>query len=625
MAQIKARRPEASVAAQLIDVTDQTGGINLRVSPTLIPSDQTKTCRNWALSEQGALLTMLGHTQFSSASFGAGRAQGGARVYLSSHTFILLAHNSTLYKVSDAGVGSTVTPTVLSTRQVFFPYDRDIVAYLDGSTTIQKSTDGSTWTKFGILAPTTCVTPSTLSSGVASSGEYEFAFSFKDRSLSYESNISSGSTITLTGTTGAFHLVAGSSLSNDPQVDAYVWYGRDVTAGETVFRKISSGTASTFRVTDTNWTANDEAPTNHDVLSKGLFGVVWKNRWWIVDPDVKNRLHFSELFLPQAFPALFYIDIPFERGDAITAISQLGDVLVVFGQSKVYLIIGQTSLDFEVRPSAGSIAGCLGPRAVAQVEQGIVHASGEGVHIFDGATDRLLSHNIEVGYRDYISNLGSAELEKTPVVYESRHKQLRVGVSRAYPTGVSGEWILNLDRTRQGNNEAWSQSGRAVGGYIHFDGAETQTARFGELVTWSDTNGLLFKESTGTSANSSNITAETEGPTLALGMHRARAIEMHGEYEPQDGQYSIEPLVDGVSQGTYAIETGAGLSVYGTATYGSGTYGAAGRRKWYQILPLTAEGRTLSLRQTYTGQSRFRSFTYAAVIRPERQPRTFSE
>lgn len=605
-----------------MEVTDQTGGINLRVSPTLIEADQARQCRNYSLEEPGALIVNLGYTQYSSASVGTGRGQGGQRVYLSSHTFTLFAHNSTVYLVSDAGVASTVL-SGLSTRQVFFPYDRDMVVALDGVNRPQKSTDGSAWSNFGIDAPLAGPTASTLSSGACSSGEYAFGYTYKDRSLSYESNLSSASTITLTGTTGAFHLAA--VASTDAQVDAYVWYGRDISAGETIYRKISSGAPSTFRVTDTNWTANDEAPTNHNVLAKGLFGIIWKNRWWIVDPDVTNRLRFSELFLPQAFPELFYIDIPFERGDAIKAVSQLGDVLAVWGQSKAYLIIGQTSLDFEVRPSAGAIGGCLGPRAWAQVEQGIVHASAEGIHVFDGASDKLLTHDIDVAWRDYVANTLGAELDKTPMVYESRHKTLRVGVSRAYPTGEAGEWKLNLDRTRQGGKEAWAQSGRNIGGYIHMDGAETQTHRSGELLSWSDTTGLLFKESTGASANSSNVTAEYEGPTLSLGLHVARVLEMHGEYEPNDGAFSIEPLVDGVSQGTFSLNIGAGLSLYDDAEYDTDVYDSVERRKWYQILPLGSEGRTLTLKHTYTGQSRFRSFTYAAMLLPESKTRSFSE
>jgi hypothetical protein len=602
-----------------------TGGVHLNVSPTLMAPDQSQQALNWSLEEPGALIMRQGHQRFSTASLGAGRMQGGQRVYLSSHTFTLVAHNSTVYLVSDAGVFSTAV-SGFSTRQIFFPYDRDMVVVLDGVNRPRKSTDGVAWSNFGITAPATCVTASTLSSGVCSSGEYEFAFSFKDRSLSYESNISTGSTVTLTGSSGAFHLTAGSSLGNDAQVDAFVWYGRDVSAGETVFRKISSGTASTFRVTDTNWTANDEAPTNHDVLSKASFARVWKNRWWFVDPDVTNRLRFSELFLPQAVPELFYIDIPFERGDGIAAIEALGDVLVVWGQSRPFLIIGQTSLDFEVRPSAGGIAGALGPRATALVEQGIVHASAEGVHIFDGATDKLLTHPIEPAYRDAITHTDGAELQKTPVVYESRRKCVRVALPRIYPYAEPGEWELNLDRTRQSKGgEAWVPTDRTIGGYIHYDGNEPTAGNRGELITWSDTVGILFKESTGTSANSSAMTATYKGPGLALGLHRANVIDLHVEYEPHGGALTCETLVDGISQGARNIAIGTGIAAWGSGVWGTFLWGGSGRRKGYQMLPLGAEGRTVEQIFTYSGTERMRLYTYAVTVLPETKPSELTE
>jgi hypothetical protein len=624
MPSIKSRKPRVAKTPQLVQVQDTTGGVQLHVAPTLIQPDESQQCLNWSLEEPGALLSRLGYVRFSSASFGAGRGQGGHRVYLSSHTFTLFAHNSTLYKVSDAGVGSTVL-SGLSTNQVFFPHDRDIVAVLDGSSNTKKSTDGTTWTKFGIEAPSTAPVASTLSSGGCSSGEYAFAVSFKDRELSYESNISSGSTVYLTGSTGAFHLTAGSSLGNDAQVDAYVWYGRDISAGETVFRKISSGTASTFRVTDTNWTANDEAPTNHDVLGKASFARVWKNRWWFVDPDVKHRIHFSELFLPQAVPATYYIDIPFENGDGIAAVEALGDVLVVWGQSKPFLIIGQTSLDFEVRPSAGGVSGALGPRATAVVEQGIVHASADGVYIFDGATDKLLTYPIETAYRDAITHTGGAELQKTALVYESRRKCIRVALNRIYPYSDPGEWELNLDRTRQGQREAWAPTDRPIGGYIHFDGNEPTAGLRGELISWSDTNGILWKESTGATANSSNLTATYKGPALALGLHRANVIDLHVEYEPHAGSLTSETFVDGQSQGARSLNIGAAISVWGTAVWGTATWGGSGRRKGYQMLPLGAEGRTVEQVFSYSGTERMRLFTYGVTVLPETKPSEFSE
>jgi hypothetical protein len=627
MPSLKTRRPESAKAYQIIEVPDLTGGQDVRRSPTLLEPEQAQEMRNVSIGTPGEWTVRAGYTQYSTGNLGSGRAQGGQRVYLSSHTFTLVAWGQGVY-LGDSTLTSTSTPVLssLSTNQVYFPYDRDIVVALDGSSNGQrKSTNGSSWTRFGIEAPSTCVTASTLSSGSCSSGEYEFAFSFKDRDLSYESNISTGSTVTLSGTTGAFHLVAGSSIGNDAQVDAYVWYGRDITAGETVFRKISSGTASTFRVTDTSWTlTGDEAPTNHDVPPVAEFGTPWKNRWWLKSATVGNRLHFSELFLPQAFPATFYIDIPFERGDSITAIVPLGDVLVVFGQSKAYLVIGQTSLDFEVRPSAGAIYGVLGNRAWAVVEQGIIRASAEGVAIFNGAEDRYLSLDIEPAWRDYVSGASQADLARTPMVYEFKAKELRVAVTRVYPRATPGEWIINLDRTRQGT-PAWTNTDRSIGGYIHFDGNEAAAGSRGELLSWESTAGRLFKESTGTSANSSNMVAEYTGPGLAMGLHIARVIDGHLEYEPNDGAFATETEIDGVSQGVVSHTIGAGLALYDVAQYDVDGYAGAGRRKLHWNLPLGAEGRVIVHKQTYTGQSKFRMFTVAYGIRPERRMRDFTE
>ena len=620
---LKSRSPFVARTPQLVEVPDMTGGVNLRVSPTLLESDQAVTLRNWTLEEPGALKVRLGHTRFGSANFGSGRAQGGHRVYLSSHVFTLVAHNSTVYLVTDGGVAST-TISGFSTNQIYFPHDRDLVVVLDGSTTrTKKSTDGSAWSHFGIDAPSSAAAVSTTSGGSISSGEYAIAYSYKNRALAYESNIAPASTITLSASTGAFSVTA--SPSTDSQVDAYVWYGKDITAGETVFRKISSGSSAAITITSTAWSANPEAPTNHDVLPNGVYGVVWKNRWWIVDSDQGNRIHFSELFLPQAFPALFYIDIPFTNGDSITAVVPLGDVLYVFGQSGAFAIIGQTSLDFEVRPSAGVISGALGFRAATVLEQGVVHASAEGVHIFDGATDRLLTNNIEPAWRDFISNTGAGELARTPLVYEFRRKCLRVAVTREYPYGTAGEWELNLQRSRTAGGEAWCHTNRNIGGYISLDGAEQTAGQRGELLSWSDTTGLLFKESTGTTANSSNMVAVYEGPTLSLGKHVARVLDLHVEYEPHAGSLTHETLIDTVSQGARTFNIGSALAKWGSVVWGAFRWGGTGRRKAYAELPLTAEGRNIAQRFTYSGAEQFRFFNYAHTIRPESKPRRFSE
>jgi hypothetical protein len=623
-------------AYQILPVVGPSAGVDLRTSPTLLAADRARTLVNYSLAEPGALVVRAGYQAFSTSSLGAQRIQGGARVYLNtaipnaaSTAFTLVGYNGAIYNQSDSGGWSAALLSGLSTNDYSIVSDRDQVAVFDGaSTRISKSTNGSSWTRFGIAPGSSAPALSTGSAGTVSSGEFQFAYTYKDRDLAYESNGSSNySTLTATDT-GIINAVVPNST--DPQVDAIVLYGRKVSAGESVLRKISSqaqsaGTHSTIAVTSTAWTQNAEIPTDHNVPPVLSFGVVWKNRWWARSGTVTNRLHFTQLFLPQAWPALFYVDIPFERGDGIQAIVPLGDTLLIFGSTKIYIILGQTSLDFEVRPTIASEDGALGFRACAAIENGVVHVGAAGIYIFDGSTDKLLSHDLEPAWRDLIGNASVSDLQKVAVVYHQRQKELRVTVPRRYPSGTFGEWVLDLNRTRTTNQPAWTATDRTIGGYIGWDGPEAEAGDRGRLLSWHSTIGQLFEESVGTSANSSNITAEYEGPGLTLGAHRARWVDLRGEYEPHGGTVAVEPVIDGVSQGSQTVNIGAGLSVYGTGTYGSATYAGAGRRQFYLTLPLGADGRTFVLKVQYVGQEQWKLYTYHPGLVPETASRSFTE
>lgn len=626
----KTRKPSAARTYQVLEIPDLSGGLDLRRSPTLLATDRARVLRNYSLATPGEIVVRPGYAAFTTTVLGSTRHQGGRRIYLGSTEFTLTAWGGNVYRPPDGGQQSSEVEysTISETADVFFPYDRILVAVMDGTNRPHKSTGDTTWTRLGIDASTGQSSASSLSSGSLSASEFEFSFSYKDRGTGHESNISTLVSTRTMGATGAMHLEIPNS--SDGQVDAIVVYARNKTAGESVLRKASSfaaqgGASSTHRITDSNWSANDEAPTNHNPPGNYPFAVPWKNRWWAPDPVVGNRLHFTELFQNQSWPTLFFIDIPFERGDEITALMPQGDTLLVFGQSKVFLIIGQTSLDFEVRPSAGAQAGALGPRAVTVIENGVIHAAAEGVFIFDGASDKLLTFDIEPGWRDLIARSPSSSLELIDCVYHFPYKEVRISVPRLFPRADRGEYVLDLNRTRESEVPAWTDTDRAIGGYILWDGAEPETGHRGRLLSWHSTAGRLFEESTGTTANSSNMTAEYEGPHLSMGLHRARFIDLHGEYEPHGGALTAEVVVDNVSQGQQSITIGAGIAQYGSTTYGGAIFGGTGRRKFHTMLPLSAEGRSAWLKLSYSGQEAYRQFTYALGIVPDKSVLTFSE
>ena len=628
-AQIKTRGVRTKRAYQVLELSDLSGGLDLRRSPTLLAPNRARVLRNYSLANPGELVVRSGYAAFSTTHLGSTRAQGGQRVYLASTSFTVWAWGGNVYRPPDNQSQSSVIEysTISPSNQVYFPYDRVLVAVFDGANVPRKSTGDTTWTRLGIEASTGQSSASSVSSGALSASEFEFTFAYKDRGTGHLSNISTQVSTRTLGATGAIHLEIPNS--SDAQVDAIVVYARNKN-GETVLRKASSfaaqgGAHSTVRIESSDWSANTEAPTNHNVPGPHKFAVIWKNRWWAASSTVGNRLHFAEIFENQSWPTLFFIDIPFERGDEITALIAQGDTLLVFGQSKVFLIIGQTSLDFEVRPSAGAQAGALGPRAVEVIENGVIHCAAEGVFLFDGASDKYLSFDIEPGWRDLVRNSASTSLEVVDCVYQFATKEIRITVPRLYPRGVSGEWVLDLNRTRETEIPAWADTDRTIGGYIHWDGDEPTAGDRGRLVSWDSTGGQMFEESTGTTANSSNMVAEYEGPHFATGLNRARFIDLRADYEPHSGQFTGEVYVDNLSQGQIPFTIGAGMALYGSTTYGSGLYSGGGRRQLYSLLPLTAEGRTAWLKTIYTGQEAFRHFSYALGVVPESAPRGFSE
>lgn len=635
--QAKTTRGVQKRAYQILPVEDPSGGVDLRTSPTLLPANRARTLINFSLEEPGALVVRPGFERFSTTSLGVTRIQGAARIYLNtalpsaaSTTFTVAAWNGSVYTLSDAGVWSGALITGFSNaNEIFFPADRDLVAVMDGSTTPWKSTNGSSWTRMGITPGAVISTASSKAGGTLSTSEFEFGYTYKDRDLAVESNGSTAlSTLSLASTAnGSIELQIPNST--DPQVDALVVYARNKTQFETVRRKVSSfamqaGAHSTYTVTSSAWTTADEEPNDHDTPPVLSFGVIWKNRWWARSATRTNRLHFTQLFQPQSWPALFYIDIPFERGDSIQALVPLGDALLIFGNTKVFIVIGRSSLDFEVRPTIGSLDGAFGPRAVAVIENGVVHAAASGVYIFDGTADKLLSFDIDPAWRDLVS-ASAGDLSRIACVSHQLRKELRIAVPRRYPSGVFGEWVLDLNRTRVNGNTAWTATDRAIGGYILWDGPETAAGDRGRLFSWNSTVARVFEEAVGTTAQGGDITAEYEGPGLTLGAYRGRWPDVRGEYEPHAGAASIEAVIDGVSQGVQALSIGAGLAVYGTAKYGTAKYGGAGRRQWVKNLPLSADGRSFVLKLTYVGQEQFRMFSYHVGIVPESRSRGFNE
>lgn len=607
----------------IVQVRDMTAGVNLRPSPTNVQPNQARRLLNTAISNTGELGVYPGYTSFM-ASLGSRRIQGGRRIYLDGLTFTLIADNGNIYSPDDStgGSGAALLSSLATTNLIDFVYDRDIVAVFDGSNVPKKSTDGTTWTQLGITAPAAPTLSAVAGGSLVSGDTYEVSYAYYNSALGHVSN----STATATQAAAGANLTvrAAVTASADPQVTNIRVYVRDVTAGETVRRLQGtySNTSTNIDITSNNWDGQEEAPSDHNVAEAMSFGCVWKNRWWGRDALVKNRLRFSQIFQPMSWPIDFYVDIPFIRGEDITGIIPLGDTLIVCGYTTFYIIFGQTSLDFEVRPALGAQTGAFGHRALALVENGVVHAGAPGVYLYNGASDELLSYPIDPAWQDAVSNSTAAELSLLPMVYHAIVKELRVAVPRLYPDSARGEWILDLNRGRQSETgPAWFSTDRSIGGYILWDGEEGSAGDNGKLFSWSPTAASLWRERTGTSAGGSDLTMRYEGYMLPFGLQVARIIDTYLEYQPADGTLVADLKVDGRMMGSQSFDLGTGLAVVGTAVVGTSTISGGDRSSLPITWPLGAEGRAAQLYLTYTGQGSPKFYTYGHNAIPEDIPR----
>lgn len=619
------RARQSTAIGQIYQVRDLTGGVNLRPSPTTLQPNEARRLLNTLIGSVGELGVYPGWQSFSTTSLGSRRIQGGRRVYLSTSTFTLAADNGSVYKPTDGGVwGAAVLSGLHASNAVDFVYDRDLVTALDGSTTPKKSTDGTTWTQLGITAPSAPILSVVAGGSLVVGHSYEVSYAYKDDALNHTSNATSTTTVSPAGANQTIRV--SYTASADPQVDKIKIYVRDVTAGETVRRLAATvaNATTTTDITSNTWDAQEEAPSDHTPAVPMSFGVFWKNRMWGRDATVGNRIRFTQIFQNQSWPSNFYVDIPFDRGEDATLFVPLGDVLVVFGYTKFYLIVGTTSLDFEVRPALGGQTGAFGFRAGDIVENGIAHAGAGGVYLFNGASDELLTHPIDPAWQSMIDSSSASDLAKLPMVYHKTAKELRIGVPVIYPMGIRGEWILDLNRTNvdQGGLPKWFSTDRDASGYIHWDGNESSVGNQGRLFTWSSTVAKLYEERVGWAGDGADRSVEYDSFMLPFGFQMARIVDSYFEYKPADGLLTVDLRIDGQLAGSQTFDIGTAAAVYDSAVYDTDVYAGGLERT---ILPVTwpveAEGRSVQVLLRYTGQDDFRLYTYGHNVFIESLPR----
>jgi hypothetical protein len=206
-----------------------------------------------------------------------------------------------------------------------------------------------------------------------------------------------------TDATGALSkITTGSALTKGKYYDAVAWKDQ-------IF--ITNGTDN-IQVWESGTTTADLTMTPSGITGKYI--ELHKERLFLAGNGTNpSRLYYTDTGDEEAWGANNYIDIAENDNGIIMNIIQLGQWLLVFKNSGVYRVFGNSLTTFEMSPLPG-FPGLIAPRSAVRALGGVIWLSRDGIFYYDGAnlTD-LNSQNIE----SLTDAIDGSDLEKVFAYY----------------------------------------------------------------------------------------------------------------------------------------------------------------------------------------------------------------
>lgn len=204
------------------------------------------------------------------------------------------------------------------------------------------------------------------------------------------------------------HYTSGTTLASEStawgsHTNRYDWNRPVVVYGGSAFVSVSNGTGSTPREFDgTTWTTptrfNGATGTSHYPMAAHAVvkneRVYAANILYLSGTRHGSRLHWSNALLPKSWDAEDYIDFDPDDGEQITAIKVYGEDLLVFKDTKIYVLTGRSPAEH----NKWDLSRSLGTTAAGSIVEvnGILYFfdPASGVYSFDGGSFNLVSDKI---------------------------------------------------------------------------------------------------------------------------------------------------------------------------------------------------------------------------------------
>ena len=412
-------------------------------------------------------------------------------------------------------------------------------------------------------------------------------------------------TATATVTSGGATLTINPALNSSPADNAAVTFLTANRSGglKNRFEKYRIGTTekitgvdgvnAPFIYSGTTFTALNSAP--NDVI--GAEHVVWfKNQLFFAKGD---KLTFTSPYTDNDFNPANGSGI-ISVGSAITGLIVFREQLIIFSQTKISQLVGNTISDFVLKPITLNI-GCVDTDTIQEIGADIMFLGPDGLRLLSG-TDTFGDYGLAVVSKviqNEMTNFISSSTSFASVVIRKKSQYRLLG----FNDSISSQNALGIVGTQTMGDQtglmSWSEL-RGIRAYV----ADGDYLGKVETIVFANTNGYVYQMESGNSFDGANIPATFSTPFASINDPRLRkSFYKLFLYTNPEGSVStaVNLKLDfddvGVIQpSTILISNPTGIvGNYGSsiATYGSAVYG--GKLKRLFETQVVGSGFTVSL------------------------------
>ena len=265
-------------------------------------------------------------------------------------------------------------------------------------------------------------------------------------------------------------------------------------------------------------------------------------------------------------------------GGTVTALAVFRQQLIIFTETSIHQLTGNTVADFNLQPITTDI-GCIDSDTVQEIGGDVMFLGPDGLRLVSG-TDRIGDFGLAVvskTIQDTMTSFISANTSFTSCVIREKSQYRILGFNNNI-TEENAQGILATQFAPQGgDNMAWAET-RGIRANV----ADSNYNQNIEVVLFSHDDGFLYQMESGNSFDGANIKTTFATPHMPISDPRRRKTfyKLFLYTDPQGSvSFNVSLKLDFDSQGTIQpaplsiLNTQGVVGFFGTGTFGSTKFG----------------------------------------------------